>query len=117
LEKMDLVGGTTAVSGGVLWIPNNDHLAEDGLEDSRESTVAYIRRIADGRALDESLIDAFVDNAADVLRYLEAKTPLRVQRLPFVPDYYAAIADRIPGCETYSRSVESVPFPARAELR
>src|SRR5262245_10485021 len=60
LEKSERVGGTTAVSGGVVWIPNNDHLAEDGLVDSREDAIAYIRRIADGRAMDDALIDVFV---------------------------------------------------------
>src|SRR5262245_11553800 len=116
LEKSSRVGGTTAVSGGVVWIPNNDHLAEDGLEDSREDAIAYIRRIADGRAMDDTLIEVFVDHAPEVLRYLEAKTPLRIQRLAAVPDYYAAIADRIPGCKTWSRSVESIPYPAGQEL-
>lgn len=116
LEKEDALGGTTGVSGGVLWIPNNDHLAEAGLKDSREEALAYIRRIADGRALDDSLIEVFVDNAPEVLRYLESKTPLRTQVVTNLPDYYAGIADRIPGCQTFSRSVEPVPYPARAEL-
>jgi succinate dehydrogenase/fumarate reductase flavoprotein subunit len=116
LEKSEVVGGTTGVSGGVVWVPNNDHLAADGLVDSREDALAYIRRVADGRAPDDSLIEVFVDMAPTVLRYLEAKTPLRIQRLSGVPDYYAAIADRIPGCKTFSRSVESAPFPARETL-
>src|SRR5262249_54424277 len=103
-------------SGGVVWIPNNDHLADDGLEDSREDALAYIRRIADGRAMDDALIEAFVDHAPEALRYLEAKTPLTMQRLGGVPDYYASIADRIPGCKTWSRSLESVPFPAKEQL-
>ena len=35
-EKADLVGGTTAWSGGQVWIPNNPHMAEVGIADSRE---------------------------------------------------------------------------------
>jgi 3-oxosteroid 1-dehydrogenase len=116
IEKEDALGGTTGVSGGVLWIPNNDHLADAGLEDSREAALAYIRRIADGRALDESLIEVFVDTAPEVLRYLESKTPLRMQLVTNLPDYYLAIRDRIPGCQPFSRSVEPVPYPARDEL-
>ncbi len=36
LEKTEFVGGTTARSGGVMWIPNNPFLARDGIEDSLE---------------------------------------------------------------------------------
>jgi succinate dehydrogenase/fumarate reductase flavoprotein subunit len=100
----------------VLWIPNNDHLADAGLEDSREAALSYLRRIADGRALDESLLEVFVDTAPEVLRYLESKTPLRMQLVTNLPDYYMAIRDRIPGCQPFSRSVEPVPYPAREEL-
>ncbi|HET6965278.1 MAG TPA: FAD-dependent oxidoreductase [Acidimicrobiales bacterium] len=116
VEKEDVVGGTTGVSGGVLWVPNNDHLAEAGLTDTREDALSYIRRIADGRALDDSLIEVFVDTAPEMLRYLEAKTPLRMQLVTNLPDYYVAIRDRIPGCQPFSRSVEPVPYPARDEL-
>ena len=87
-EKEDVIGGTTGVSGGVLWVPNNDHLAEAGLTDTREAALAYIRRIADGRALDDSLIEVFVETAPEMLRYLEAKTPLRMQLVTNLPDYY-----------------------------
>ena len=116
LEKEDVLGGTTGVSGGVLWCPNNDHLAEAGLTDTRDDALSYIRRIADGRALDDSLIEVFVDTAPEMLRYLEAKTPLRMQLVTNLPDYYVAIRDRVPGCQPFSRSVEPVPYPARDEL-
>jgi succinate dehydrogenase/fumarate reductase flavoprotein subunit len=116
LEKDDVVGGTTGVSGGVLWIPNNHHLAEAGLDDSREDALAYLRRIADGRELDPHLIEVFVDTAPEMLQYLEAKTPLKVQLVTNLPDYYGAIIDRIPGCKPFSRSVEPLPFAARAQL-
>jgi succinate dehydrogenase/fumarate reductase flavoprotein subunit len=87
LEKDASLGGTTGVSGGVLWIPNNHHLAEAGLDDSREEGEAYIRRISDGRDLDPGLIDVFVDTAPEMLEYLEAKTPLRTQLVTNLPDY------------------------------
>ena len=49
LEKADLIGGTTAWSGGQVWIPNNPHMSDVGIEDSREkSLVAATRR--DGRS-------------------------------------------------------------------
>ena len=42
LEKSDLVGGTTARSGGVMWIPNNRFLKRDGIEDSYEKALTYL---------------------------------------------------------------------------
>ena len=116
LEKEPVLGGTTGVSGGVLWIPHNHHLAEAGLEDTREDAVNYIRRISDGRELDPSLIAVFVDTAPEMLQYLEAKTPLKTQLVTNLPDYYMLILDRIPGCKPFSRSVEPLPYPARHEL-
>ena len=46
IEKTDLVGGTTAVSGGVLWIPNNHHMADAGIQDSRDDALEEERPIA-----------------------------------------------------------------------
>ena len=40
LEKTELVGGTTAVSAGALWIPCNQHLIDAGFHDSREEAIA-----------------------------------------------------------------------------
>src|SRR5919109_5492447 len=42
LEKTPLVGGTTARSGGVMWIPNNPFMKRDGIEDSFEKAQTYL---------------------------------------------------------------------------
>src|ERR1700754_1996726 len=42
LEKTDLVGGTNARSGGVMWIPNNPFMKRDGVEDSFEKASTYL---------------------------------------------------------------------------
>lgn len=116
VEKDDVLGGTTGVSGGVMWIPNNHHLAPAGLDDTREDAIQYIARIADGRETDPSLIEVFVDTAPEMLEYLEAHTPLRTQIVTTLPDYYGPIIDSIPGCKPFSRSIEPRPYPAREEL-
>jgi 3-oxosteroid 1-dehydrogenase len=114
VEKDHVVGGTTGVSGGVMWVPMNRHMAEAGLTDSRDEALRYIRRLADGREPDPSLVEVFVDTAPEMLAYLNAKTPLRTQMVEGFPDYYAGLG--IPGAMPAGRSVEPVPFPVRAEL-
>lgn len=116
VEKEGSLGGTTGVSGGGVWIPNNRHLAPAGLEDSREDAIAYLTRISDGKALEPELIEVFVDTAPEMLDYLESKTPLKTQAVTNLHDYYEVIRDRIPGCKDFSRTVEPLPFPAREEL-
>jgi succinate dehydrogenase/fumarate reductase flavoprotein subunit len=114
VEKADALGGTTGVSGGVMWLPNNHHIAEAGDSDSRDDALAYIHRIADGREPDPSLVEVFVDTAPEMLAYLEAKTPLKMQPVKNFPDYYWG--RDLPGVKGGNRSVEPSPYPARAEL-
>ena len=51
LEKTDLIGGTTARSGGVMWIPNNRFMKEAGVEDSYEQAMRYMEATA-GQSVD-----------------------------------------------------------------
>ncbi len=112
LEKSDLFGGTTAVSGGMPWIPLNKHLTEVGVTDTRDEAITYIRRLALGTEPDPKLVETYVDTAAEMLDYLETKTPLKMSAPPGFSDYYA---DQ-PGGKPEGRSVEPVPFEAGAEL-
>src|ERR1035441_1635057 len=88
VEKTDMIGGTTAVSGGVLWIPQNAHMAEGGLEDSREEALAYVRHLAMGVEPAPALLEVFVDSAPVALDYLETNTPVTMTSLSLFPDYY-----------------------------
>jgi 3-oxosteroid 1-dehydrogenase len=81
LEKTSLIGGTTAVSGGGFWIPLNDHMADRGVEDSREEALAYIRACA-GDQGDDELHVALVDHGADMVRYLEANAGCTFRAYP-----------------------------------
>ena len=53
LEKSDYLGGTTAMSGGMVWIPNNQHMRELGIPDDRETALRYLRLVTQGKT-DES---------------------------------------------------------------
>src|ERR1700722_9942504 len=73
IEKASTVGGASAVSGGVVWVPNNHHMAEVGIADSRSEAIAYVTRLADGRS-DDKLIATFLDTAPQMLRFVEGAT-------------------------------------------
>jgi len=70
LEKSDLVGGTTAISGGGAWVPCNPVMADIGLEDSREDALTYLRACT-GDAADEDMLEAIVDGGPDMVRALQ----------------------------------------------
>ena len=114
LEKADMLGGTTAVSGGVIWLPGNHVMEQAGVSDSREDALAYIRRMTMGSEPDPELIEIFVDTAPEMLRYLEDKTPVRTHISP-LPDYYWTWG--IPGNRPVpGRAVEANPYPVGTEL-
>jgi succinate dehydrogenase/fumarate reductase flavoprotein subunit len=96
VDKARVVGGTTAVSGGVLWIPNNHHMAEAGIPDSRADALTYTTRLADGRS-DPALIATFLDRAPEMLRFVEQHTALTFTALARYPDYHPELEGGKPG--------------------
>lgn len=114
IEKAPMVGGTTAVSGGGVWLPGNHVMKAAGVEDSREKALGYVQRLAGGRAPDPELLEVYVDTAPEVLRYLEDHTPLSTHIQP-LPDYYWPWG--LPGTVTQpGRTVEADPYPVGDEL-
>jgi len=87
LEKFGMIGGTTAMSGGMLWIPLNDQQAEHGVEDSFDEVVAYLDGLADDGHLDAETLSAFLEEGPQMLRWFEEKTPVRLKLFPGFPDY------------------------------
>ncbi|MGI5159184.1 FAD-dependent oxidoreductase [Microbispora sp. CA-102843] len=96
LEKADRIGGTTALSGGVVWLPDNKYAAEAGVGDSREQALTYLRSLSNGSMLPE-MVEAFVDNVAPLLDWLERETPLRLKLVPRYPDYHPEHPGGLPG--------------------
>ena len=114
VEKDELLGGTTAVSGGGIWLPNNHVMAEAGIPDSRDAALTYIDRVCAGRAPDPELLEVFVDTAPEMLRYLTDNTPCEFHIQP-LPDYYTPW-----GWEGHvprpGRTVEANPYPVGERL-
>jgi len=86
-EKSDLVGGTSAMSGGVIWMPNNHHQGGSGIDDSREKALAYLESLSLGQ-IDSDMAATFVDTGPEVLRYLEERTPCGFRLIATYPDYH-----------------------------
>jgi 3-oxosteroid 1-dehydrogenase len=108
LEKTDLLGGTTARSGGVMWIPNNRFMKQAGDPDSYEQALTYLDALAEGEANVPGATRerrlAFLQEGPKMLEFLESQG-VKLRRLPSYPDYYDA-----PGhCET-SRTVVAELF-------
>ena len=114
LEKADQLGGTTAVSGGVVWVPCNPHMERLGASDTRERALAYLRELAKGSAPDESLFEVFVDTAAEAIAFLEEHSPLEMFATRGFADYYHPYG--VPGATEQGRALEPTPFPVGKQL-
>ena len=86
LEKSNMVGGTTAMSGGMLWVPNNHHQAEADVEDSWDDVITYLDTLAPG-LLDPEVLEGFLDGGPEMVRYLADRTPVKLRTLTGFPDY------------------------------
>ena len=113
VEKDQYIGGTTAVSGGDMWIPNNRFVKD---RDSREDAIKYITRLSDGRACDPELIEVYVDTAPEMFEYLLETTGYDSEPHITLDDYYSVIGDRIPGVRHFPRTCAVKPYPAGPEL-
>ncbi len=119
IEKSGLCGGSTAMSGGSIWVPNNHLMKKVGLSDSSEEALAYLKAVTAGKVSEERLL-AYVKAAPEMVEYLEKKSHVRFQIVPGYSDYYPGLAGGKPGG---GRTIEASPFNARklgrtrAELR
>ncbi|GAA4845673.1 FAD-dependent oxidoreductase [Pseudonocardia benzenivorans] len=87
LEKAPYLGGTSAVSGGMFWIPMNTRMAALGLTDDREDALRYLRAVTAGRTADDVLA-ALVDRGPEMLDFLERRAGLRMAPMDNFPDYH-----------------------------
>lgn len=106
LEKTHQIGGTTAYSGGVPWIPVNHYMKEAGYEDSQEDAIAFIKRLALDRAND-NMIETFVEKGHEIIQFLHNHTPVRFMSPKSYPEYYAHMDEAL---KHGTRSLDPVPF-------
>jgi 3-oxosteroid 1-dehydrogenase len=85
IEKSDQFGGTSATSGGVLWIPASHLAAAAGQAGSQADALTYVREVG-GADAPEPLYRAYVENADRMLAYMHGNSEVRYSAIPY-PDY------------------------------
>lgn len=110
VEKEALIGGTSATSGGVLWVPGSHRSQEVqarlGVSDSRESARAYIFEEG-GNYVDAARVDAYLDTAPEMVRFLEEETEVEFYGMDY-PDYRSESANA-----SIVRAIGTVDYQAR----
>ncbi|WP_227983831.1 3-oxosteroid 1-dehydrogenase [Nocardia spumae] len=109
VEKAGRWGGSTARSGGGVWIPGNSVLRREAPDDDIASARAYLTSII-GPAVAAERIDTYIDRGPEAFEFLAAHTPLRMSWVPGYSDYYP----EAPGGRAHGRSVEPKPYDATA---
>jgi 3-oxosteroid 1-dehydrogenase len=108
VEKADRFGGSTARSGGGLWIPGNDVLRRAGVADTPEWASKYLAHVV-GDEVPVARQRALLDHGPPMLSFVQAHTPLDFAWVPGYPDYYP----EAPGGLPQGRTIEPVPLDGR----
>ncbi|MBF82281.1 MAG: FAD-binding dehydrogenase [Actinobacteria bacterium] len=105
-EKSAFLGGTTAMSGGVIWMPNNHHQQEYEIEDSREIALSYLESLSLGQ-IDSDMAATFVDSGPEMLEWVEDNTPCSFHIVEGYSDYHPEHSGGLP---SGGRSLDNALF-------
>jgi succinate dehydrogenase/fumarate reductase flavoprotein subunit len=108
VEKDPQYGGTTAWSGGWMWVPRNPLAVEAGLLERIEKPLSYLRREL-GEKFDESRALAFLKNGPRMVEFFRRHTALQFIDGNAIPDFHGHTIDAATG----GRSICAAPFDAR----
>ncbi|SAK72413.1 3-oxosteroid 1-dehydrogenase [Caballeronia hypogeia] len=106
-EKEDVFGGTTAWSGGWMWIPRNPLAARAGIVEDDDAPRSYLKSEL-GAHFDAAKTDALIEQGPRMVEYFERHTSMRFIDGNRVPDFHTT-----PGAATGGRSVCAMPFDGR----
>ena len=106
-EKATVFGGTTAVSGGWLWIPNTPHAQKAGQAEPIEKPKQYLKNVL-GEQYDEDRIHRYLTKAPEMVDFFEKSTSVKFNIGMAVPDFFDTAGSRIGW-----RSIVATPFDGR----
>ncbi|MGX9740339.1 FAD-dependent oxidoreductase [Pseudocitrobacter corydidari] len=109
LEKAPHFGGTSAISGGAVWINDTDQARQAGKSGSPDAIKTYLRTIIGDANYRPALVDAFVESGREALAFLEQEGAVKYSLRPLSPDYYPDEA----GAVDAGRALEVVEFDGR----
>ena len=109
LEKAGHFGGTSAISGGAVWLHDTDQARAEGKSGSAEAMKTYLRTIIGEGQYREDLAEAFVSAGREALAFLEREGAVKYSLRPLSPDYYP---DE-PGAVDVGRALEVVEYDGR----
>ncbi len=115
VERAPSIGGTTAMSGGVVWMPAHGRTGRSGADrdsadhesaghDSSDDALAYLAAAATGD-VDVDLVRAFVSDARRVADEIELRTPIQWEVLEHWPDYRGELPGARSGRSLWPRSM------------
>jgi hypothetical protein len=106
-EKTSLIGGTSARSGGTLWIPASDQTNRAGMPDTKEAGLRYLRNEIPHEDAAERL-SHYVETGPEAINYLERNSEVKFYAIAAHPDYRPH-----PGAATGGRPLGPIPFDGR----
>jgi len=111
IEKQALVGGSTGLSGGMVWLPNNPLMRADGIPDSHEDGLAYFDDVVGdiGQPSSPARREMFLTAGYEMINFLMRKG-VRLVRCPGWSDYYP----NHKGGNEAGRAIEGIPYDAAA---
>jgi succinate dehydrogenase/fumarate reductase flavoprotein subunit len=107
-EKDPQYGGTTAWSGGWMWIPRNPLAVEAGITEPLDQPLSYLRHELGGK-FDETRARTFLDNGPRMVEFFRRKTALQFIDGNLIPDFHG----NTPDAATGGRSICAAPFDGR----
>ncbi|NWL76714.1 FAD-binding dehydrogenase [Pseudomonas taiwanensis] len=107
VEKANQLGGTSAWSGGWLWIPRNPLAQAEGVDDSAQAVESYLRAVLGAEELDARQ-RAFLQHGPEMVEFFQCNTQVQFQSGSRMPDMHDS-----PGAARGGRSLCALPFDGR----
>lgn len=108
VEKEQFFGGTSALSAGGMWIPDNVIAKRIGVHDSIDDARTYIRHEV-GKYYDSDRIEAYLDNGPKMIEFLERRFSFEFGVWTYLPDYHP----ETPGASAGGRAISAAPIDSR----